>query len=331
MSNKMNVFDNVSLFAIPEASNHLVTKAYADSSQGASGTMLKITNPVLPLTRAGQVFYLSVVSNSAVSVDVSDYTFSTNEILEFTLIIFTTGASISFSGWSWHNGTMPNLGSAGWYVIHCTSVNSGANWLAKLEGSYSFPAKYKWVTTLSDATSHTGTSLRDAIGAASAGDVVMFAPGLEGTITLEQGELEITNSLTINGGQKITVDADEDSRAIHVSSATANLTLNGLDVTNGAVTDENGAGILALGNLVMTDCTVSDCVLTAEGNSSTTTFFGGGIAVAKNFTATRCTLTGNSIVGDGTLYGGGVSVNGKSGTTSVFTLSDCTLSDNTVS
>src|SRR6516225_1655554 len=42
-------------------------------------------------------------------------------------------------------------------------------------------------------------SLRGQIAAAAAGDTIVFATGLSGTITLSSGELDITRNLTIQG------------------------------------------------------------------------------------------------------------------------------------
>src|SRR5262245_50046976 len=65
------------------------------------------------------------------------------------------------------------------------------------------------VTTLSDAVGHVGVSLRDAIAATQAGGTVDFQPGLNGTITLQQGQLTIAKALTIAGpgAKNLTVSA----------------------------------------------------------------------------------------------------------------------------
>lgn len=215
MSNKMNVFDNISLFAIPEASNHLVTKAYADSSLGASGTMIKTTNPVLSLTKAGQVFYLSLMSNATVSVDVSNYTFGTNEILEFTLIIFITGASVSFQGWSWHNGVTPDLSTAGWYVIHCTSLDSGSSWLAKLEGSYSFPAEITGVRVYM-SNGYVGDTLVDVSGTQT-GDIVTYE--VDG-VTYQTYPMSAVDA----GTHSVTVTVEREGYQNYVQSGTVTAT-----------------------------------------------------------------------------------------------------------
>src|SRR5437879_1843867 len=55
------------------------------------------------------------------------------------------------------------------------------------------------ITVLNNADSGDG-SLRAALGAASSGDTINFAPGLAGqTITLTSGELAIDKSLDIEG------------------------------------------------------------------------------------------------------------------------------------
>src|SRR5262249_34745781 len=46
------------------------------------------------------------------------------------------------------------------------------------------------VTTISDAASHTGTSLRDAIAAALPGDTIKFQAGLSGAIDLNTSAAE---------------------------------------------------------------------------------------------------------------------------------------------
>lgn len=309
MSNKINFFDNISLYATPELGNHLITKAYADASLGAYKALTVVSNPALSFTESGQVFYLQLTSDSTISLSTSSYTFGTNEIVEFTLIIFTTGVEATFPDWSWHNNVVPDLSTGGWYVIHCTSLDSGSSWLAKLEGSYAFPSSYKWVTTLSDATTHTGTSLRDAIDAASSGDTILFAPGLTGTILLEQGQIDITNNMTIDGKNKITVSGNNSARIFYVSVSSGTLVISNLIMTNG-YTDDSGGGIQdVLGSLRLENCTMANCSCVADG---------GAISTNRTLTLINCMFTGNTANN-----GGAISH------TYATTASGCIFTDNT--
>src|SRR5262249_46757700 len=77
-------------------------------------------------------------------------------------------------------------------------------------------------------------SLRAAILAVNANpgaDTVQFAPGLQGTITLSStnGELKITDDLTINGpgASLLTVSGNSASRVFHVSN-NSTVTIAGL-------------------------------------------------------------------------------------------------------
>src|SRR5262249_50258935 len=91
-------------------------------------------------------------------------------------------------------------------------------------------------------------SLRDAITQANANhgpDVVNFAPGLKGTITLTSGEIPITDSLTIQGQTDghdhpfIHVTTNFSTRVFDVQSTTASITGlefdNNLDFGGGAI------------------------------------------------------------------------------------------------
>src|SRR5262249_53752946 len=83
------------------------------------------------------------------------------------------------------------------------------------------------VTTLSDAASHTGVSLRDAITSAHSGDTIQFQPGLTGAIDLStaeggQGKLTLSKNLTITGlGATITVEggASSDTNGAHPNNS----------------------------------------------------------------------------------------------------------------
>ena len=162
------------------------------------------------------------------------------------------------------------------------------------------------MTTLSDAPTHTGISLRDAIADASPEDTVNFQQGLSGTITLTSGPLTINKLLTITGpcASVITVSGNKAQEVFNIP-APFTVTISGLTIANGNAT--SGGGISASGNLTITDCVISD-------NSGS--YDGGGIWSTGTLTVANSTLSNNS--GGG--YGGGI-INFGTLTVANFTLS----------
>ena len=79
--------------------------------------------------------------------------------------------------------------------------------------------------------------MREAIAAAASGDQVVVASGLQGTIALTVGELEIPRSLSVDGGGRITVDAQGADRLMIVFGTPAQkiTTLAGLLLKNGNI------------------------------------------------------------------------------------------------
>ncbi|WP_146446537.1 right-handed parallel beta-helix repeat-containing protein, partial [Botrimarina colliarenosi] len=151
-------------------------------------------------------------------------------------------------------------------------------------------------------------TLREAINLANASpavDTITFDAGVFGQgILLGGTELEITDTLTIAGPgpELLRIDAQQGSRVINFSSASGDLTLEGLTVTGGQ-TAEHGGGILFSSNgaLTLTSSTVS-------ANSTTGDYgFGGGIRTGTgSVSLTNSTVSGNSTTGP-TASGGGIS------------------------
>jgi len=104
-------------------------------------------------------------------------------------------------------------------------------------------------------------SFRQAIIAASPGDTINFAPSVT-TVTLTSGELVIDKNLTITGpgANRLTVQRSSgESRIFHISSSTATVSISGITVSNGFAQDgPGGGGILSVGVLTLTDCSISD-------------------------------------------------------------------------
>jgi hypothetical protein len=207
------------------------------------------------------------------------------------------------------------------------------------------------VTTLQDSVNFTDgqTSLREAIFAANlvaGADTIAFAAALTSggpaTLILTQGELAITDSLTIQGpgASLLTIDASgndptptqnngDGTRLFNVDNGDAansiNVSISGLTLTGGDVTGDGGA-IRSVENLTIQNSTIT-------GNSATgyvdhTYYFqgypspyvyslpavGGGVSNRQGaLTVTGSTISNNSAFG----YGGGIS--SRFGTASVAT------------
>jgi len=179
------------------------------------------------------------------------------------------------------------------------------------------------VTSLAD-DSGTG-ELRWAIQQAnSAGgtNTINFKAGLTGTITLVQGQLELSAGIPPSPAR---VQIRSPSAAISLAVCfsliwVATATLSGLTITKGVSTGAGGegGGIENSGVLTVSDCTLS-------GNSTNND--GGGIYSADLLTVLNCSISGNSAS-----QGGGISI-GMNDTVGAGTLTvlNCTISDNSAS
>ena len=92
-----------------------------------------------------------------------------------------------------------------------------------------------------------GTSLRDAIAAASPGETIDFT--VVGTITLEHGELLVNKDLSIvgPGADVLSIDADGLSRVFNVDNsdvALANVSISGLTISGGYIEGDGGGVII---------------------------------------------------------------------------------------
>src|SRR5262245_6132875 len=104
-------------------------------------------------------------------------------------------------------------------------------------------------------------SLRAAITAANADpdtDVIRFASGLQGTLTLAS-QLSITQDLTINGpgAGKITVSGGDANRVFGISGSTTEVTLTGLTIADGRAAQAAGIDN-AGGTLTVVNCVVAN-------------------------------------------------------------------------
>jgi hypothetical protein len=149
-------------------------------------------------------------------------------------------------------------------------------------------------------------SLRSAIEASNArpgADTITFDPtafATPQTITLTNGQLNITDDLTITGtgAANLTIDANNLSRVFNIDDGTSSvktITLSGLTITGGR-TGGSGGGILSSENLTIQNST-------NYGNLAS--IVGGGVYGTGTTTIQNSTFYGNSAVS-----GGGIFING---------------------
>ncbi|MCR5359307.1 MAG: hypothetical protein K6E55_05420 [Thermoguttaceae bacterium] len=141
------------------------------------------------------------------------------------------------------------------------------------------PTSAEWVVTTNlDRVNDSDNllSLREAIAAASEGDTITFDASLSGkVIKLTAGQLEISSGITIDASglsRGITVNGNENGRVFNISGGTEEtpVTLVGLTMSNGSLTDGLGAGIYNDHGFVnLTDCVVKDMKSLASDGSTT--------------------------------------------------------------
>src|SRR5262245_49162422 len=208
-------------------------------------------------------------------------------------------------------------------------------------------------------------SLRSAIVAAETNpgpDVIDFAEGLQGTITLTSGQLNITDDLTIDGpgADALGVSGSHQSRVFSISGG-ATVAIAGLTIADGRTVGppRDGGGILntgstlslahvvlsnnqavgapggqgrggAIANVSGATLTVTDCLFTqnqALGGAGNQAFGGGIFNLASRLTVSRSTFLANQAVGGS---GGGPARGGAIDTTngSTATITDSTFLGN---
>lgn len=165
------------------------------------------------------------------------------------------------------------------------------------------------VTTTNDDTTPGSGSLRAVLAAAVNGEIIDFAPSLNGAlITLTHGELPISGlEVTIDARSLpsgISISGNNLSRILNINSE-SNVTLNNLTLQNGKEVGGNGGALYALGGkLTLLNCTIRDSY--ANGT-------GGGLYLGNSIIATldRCSVTGN----EGKDFGGGIYLIGPTSVT----------------
>ena len=187
------------------------------------------------------------------------------------------------------------------------------------------------VTTLSDAASHTGTSLRDAITAVTNKAAILIKFSVSGTITLEQGEIELpVGNFTLDGENKITISGGDVSRLFTIRGGSVlslkNLVIAGGNGVGSASSQVYGGAIHFSGNGVLfaRNVTFKDNFINGSANN----IYGGAVCVVNNGRADfkNCIFKDNSVTSSGsTARGGAVYSNSQ-----YVKFEDCTFTGNTV-
>ena len=187
-------------------------------------------------------------------------------------------------------------------------------------------------------------SLREAIALANGilgTDLITFSPLLDGQpILLTLGQLEIRESVTIqgNGAGNTIIDGQQQSRVFDVLSTARDVTLDGVTITGGKVTNGdgggirsqsigvlqihnaivsqntvvrgNGGGIWRAGELEVMNSTLSGNLVNGRINSGGDNGEGGAIWGSLSVRITGSTISGNNVIVDGRAKGGGVFAQG---------------------
>ena len=207
-----------------------------------------------------------------------------------------------------------------------------------------------WTNTVTSLADNGGSgTLRQILANACDGQTIVFAP--HGTITLTNGELVITNSLTITGpgATNLAISGNTNSRVFNISSANAVVTISSLTIRNGKVTNNpsgnggNGGGVYNVGTLTLTACTLNANAAGTghaggDGATGGNGGHGGGVYNVGTLTLWACTLNTNAAGTGGTGGQGSALVrNGNGGqggngggvyNAGMLTLNACTFSAN---
>lgn len=159
-------------------------------------------------------------------------------------------------------------------------------------------------------------TLREAIGAASNDDTIVFAAGLQGDIELpnvlpppaDYGFV-IEDRLTIDGDGRIEIDGNGLVRVLHVDGTSGDtepvpVTLKGLTIKNGRSLTGGAAGISVSNGAVLT----LDHTTVADNMAVGTAGQGGGISVSSS---SALTVINSTVTGNEAYTGGGIFVNGS--------------------
>jgi hypothetical protein len=135
-------------------------------------------------------------------------------------------------------------------------------------------------------------AILDANGDGGANQIV-FAPGMQGTIALTGGELDIADDMTIAGpGAGVLAVSGSDAGRVFAIAAGVTAEIDGLTITHGRA--EQGGGLDNAGDLILRACTLSHNRAVGVGHDDAQ---GGAIfnEEGANLTVTTSTLSDNLV------------------------------------
>ncbi len=194
-------------------------------------------------------------------------------------------------------------------------IRWGLRWLLVVALALTVPAVAQAAQTVTNTNDSGAGSLRAAIAPATDGNTINFDSSLSGqTITLTNGALMVTHSLTISGpgAGSLTIDANDNDSVFDIEippvmpPATTSVTISGLTITGGQVGAPGGGGIFA--NSVDTVTLTGDTITCNKAIVSASSAGGGGVYVTKgalNLNNTKLTNNTVSITGANTGDSGG--------------------------
>jgi CSLREA domain-containing protein len=199
------------------------------------------------------------------------------------------------------------------------------------------------VNTVEDSSDNSDSdlTLREAIVAANqteGADLIQFAASLENsTIELQEGSLNIRDSVTIRGENNITIDGGDLSGVFNIDNGreqdVINVSLDGLTITGGD-NAESGGGIVNAEHLQLSNSSLQDNAAAVDGGAIANTGIltvinstlsnnnaqsGGGLANSGTAKLVNTTISGNSAI----VNGGGIDNN-----LGTLTVNNSTITDN---
>ncbi len=292
----------------PNSAYNLIGTGAGGMINGSQGNLVGVANPGLGVlaNNGGPTQTIALLSSSP-ALEAGSNDDATSLALFLSIPLLGQGTDQRGSGFPRIIGANVDIGA---FESQYGASSLVVTTLADEDNGYSNPA-------LGD-----GTSLREAINWANlhpGADIITFAPGLSGAITLGGAELpEITGDLSITapGADELTISGNGASRVLEIAAGTKVL-LVGVSIVNGKESDGGAiynSGALSVfnsvfsGNAALTDggAIYSDGSLQVVGSSFTGNSANGGHGGAIHNDDGKATVTSTTLSNNTALIGGAI-------------------------